>query len=70
MYDTIIMIPGQMKYIFKPVAKWILGISIFRPINMQAQINANEQVTQIAKLVLFIGYNQKEYENECQYIFQ
>jgi hypothetical protein len=37
---------------------------------MQAQINANEQVTQIAKLVLFIGYNQKEYENECQYIFQ
>ena len=37
---------------------------------MQAQINANKQITKIAELVFFIAEDQEEYKNKSQRIFQ
>jgi len=70
MYDTIIMIPGRPENILKPVSKWVFSIRILGSINMQTQINANKQVTEVAKLVFFIGYYQKQNKNKRQYVFK
>ena len=70
MHDPIIMIPGHIKSIFKPVSKWIFSISVLRSVNMEAQINADKQIAKVAELVFFIAYDQEGYKNKGQCVFE
>ena len=70
MDDTIVMVPWQVKNIHKPVAKWIFSIGILRAIYMQAQINANKQITKIAELMFSVGDNEKDRKNKRQGVFE
>ncbi len=64
------MIPGHVKDILEPIAKWIFSIGILGSIHMQAQINTNKQITKIAELVFFIAEDQESYKNKGQCVFK
>ena len=70
MYNTIILVSRSMKNVLEPVSKGIFGIGVLRSINVEAQVNTNLQVTQIAELKFSIGQYQKGYKNKSQRVFQ
>ncbi len=51
------------------ITKWIICIRIFRAINMQAQINSNEWIAKVAKLLFFVGENEQTRKKKYKRVF-
>jgi len=59
-----------MKLILQPIPEWILSVGIFRSINMKAEINTYEQVTEVTELIFPVSDQQESQEQKHKRVFQ
>jgi hypothetical protein len=59
-----------MKLILQPIPEWILGIGILGSIYMQAEINTNQQVTEVTKLIFPVGDQKESQEYKHKRVLQ